>query len=96
MVGPKPKEVDQVADWGEWPGGWYGEHSTQVETEEEHDEAYVQYIGQGGGKKGGKDFQGYCYVFGGFGHTQWLAERAKGKGKGFSKDKGYGKDGYAG
>ena len=106
MSGPKPIEVDRVADWREWPDGWYGEHSNQGETEEEHhdekggDEAYVQYIGKGGGKKGGKGFQGYCYVCGGFGHSQWDCYKGYGKGKGFSKDggygKGYGKDGYAG
>ena len=87
MAGPKPMEVDQIADWREWVGGWYGEHSNQVETEEEHydekggDEAYVQYIGKDGGKKGGKGFQGYCYVCGGFGHSQWDCHKDKGKGK---------------
>ena len=106
MAGPKPMEVDRVADWREWPDDWDGEHSNQGETEEEHhdkkggDEAYVQYIGKGGGKKGGKGFQGYCYICGGFGHSQWDCYNGKGKGKGFGKDggygKGYGKDGYAG
>ena len=61
MAGPKPMEVDQFTDRGEWPSDWYGEHSNQVETEEEHyeqgsDEATVQYIGKCGGKKGGKGF----------------------------------------
>ena len=47
MAGPKPMEVDRVADWREWPDDWHGEHSNQGETEEEHhdekggDEAYV-------------------------------------------------------
>ena len=105
MAGPKPMEVDRVADWREWPDDWDGEHSNQGETEEHHDkkggdEAYVQYIGKGGGKKGGKGFQGYCYICGGFGHSQWDCYNDKGKGKGFGKDggygKSYGKDGYAG
>ena len=106
MAGPKAMEVDRVSDWGEWPGGWYDELSNHGETEEENhdekggDEAHVQYIGKGGGKKGGKGFQGYCYVCGGFGHSQWDCYKGKGKGKGFSKDglygEGYGKDGYAG
>ena len=104
MAGPKPMEVDHVAAWGEWPGGWSGECGDQVETEEDHydekggDEAHVQYIGKGGGKKGGKGFQGYCYTCGEFGHSQWDCHKGKGKGKGFGKDggysKGYGKDGY--
>ena len=90
-------EVDRVADWREWPDDWHGEHSNQGETEEEHhdekngDEAYVQHIGKGGGKKGGKGFQGYCYICGGFGHSQWDCYKGKGKGKGFGKDGGYGK-----
>ena len=53
-------EVDRIADRREWPDGWHCEHSNQGETEEEHhyekggDEAYVQYIGKAGGKKGGQ------------------------------------------
>ena len=35
-----------------------------------HEEANIQYIGKGGGKKGGKGFQGYCFVCGGFGHSK--------------------------
>ena len=87
MAGPKPMEVDRVADWREWPDGWYGEHGNQGETEEEHhdekggDDAYVQYIGKGGGKKGGKGFQGYCYICGGFGTRSGIASRARAKGK---------------
>ena len=90
MAGPKPMEVDRVADWREWPDDWHGEHSNQGETEEEHhdekcgDEAYVQYIGKGGGKKD-------CYICGGFGHSQWDCYKGKGKGKGFGRDGGYGK-----
>ena len=97
-------EVDHVAAWGEWFGGWRGECGDQVETEEDHydekggDEAHVQYIGKSGGKKGGKGFQGYCYMCGEFGRSQWDCHNGKGKGKGFGKDggysKGYGKDGY--
>ena len=92
--------LERVAD------DWHGEHSNQGETEEEHhdekggDEAYVQYIGKGGGKKGGKGFQGYSYICGGFGHSQWDCHKGKGKGKAVGKDggygKGYGKDGCAG
>ena len=102
VYGMMPKDLqDKVLD-----DDWHGEHSNQGETEEEHrdekggDEAYVQYIGKGGGKKGGKGFQGYCYICGGFGHSQWDCYQGKGKGKGFGKDGGYGKDygkdGYAG
>ena len=57
--------VNSVIKEEDWPDDWHGEHSNQGETEEEHhdekggDEAYVQYIGKGGDKKGGKGFQGY-------------------------------------
>ena len=59
-------------------------------------------MGKGGGKKGGKGFQGHCYVCGEFGHSQWDCGRGKGKnnGKGYGKDsangKGFGKDGGKG
>jgi hypothetical protein len=103
MMGPKPMEVDRVkACWGdyaedEWDTCWdkvelpKDEHDHDS-TEEEH--AYVRFVGAKGGKKGGKGFQGNCYVCGEFGHSQW--DCRKGKGKGFGKDnigKGYGKDG---
>ena len=87
MAGPKPMEVDRVADWREWPDDWHGEHSNQGETEEEHhdekggDEAYVHYIGKGGGKKGGKGFQGYCYICGDSDTRSGIATRAEGKEK---------------
>ena len=89
MAGPKPTEVDQFADRGEWPGDWYGEHSNQVDIEEEHydekrgNEATVQYIGKYGGKKGGKGFQGHCFVYGGFGSRirSGVATMARAKGK---------------
>ena len=80
-------EVDRVADWREWPDDWHGEHSNEGETEEEHhdekggDEAYVHYIGKGGGKKGGKGFQGYCYICGDSDTRSGIATRAKGKEK---------------
>ena len=83
MAGPKPMEVDRVADWREWPDDWHGQHSNQGEIEEEHhdekggDEAYVQYIGKDGGKKRGKGFQGYYHICGGFGHSQWDCYKGK-------------------
>ena len=111
-------EVARLADCREWPGDWYGEHSNQVEIEEAHydekgsDEATDQYIGKCGGKKGGKGFQGHCYVYGRVrvGHSQRYCYNGKGEGKGFGKNcgrakgydrdgeygKGHGKDGYAG
>ena len=102
MMGPKPMEVDRVkaswADWAEddWDTLWgktepeKDDHDTGTNCEEH---AFVQYIGAKGGKKGGKGFQGHCYVCGEFGHSQW--DCRKGKGKGFGKDgggKGYGKN----
>jgi hypothetical protein len=101
MMGPKPMEVDRVssswADWSEDAGGeWCTEAREQRQEEDSNKEAvYVQYIGTKGGKKGGKGFQGHCYVCGEFGHSQWDC-KGKGKGKGFGKDggggKGYGKN----
>jgi hypothetical protein len=103
MMGPKPMEVDRVkACWGdyaedEWDTCWdkvglpKDEHNHDGEDEEH---AFVQYVGAKGGKKGGKGFQGNCYLCGEFGHSQW--DCRKGKGKGFGKDnvgKGYGKEG---
>ena len=34
MAGPKPMEMDRVADWREWPDDLHCEHSNQSETEE--------------------------------------------------------------
>ena len=65
-------------------------------------EANIRYVGKGGGKKGGKGFQGNCYLCGEFGHSQWDCGKGKGKNysKGYGKDstysKGFGKDGYYG
>ena len=57
----------------------------------------MQFIGKGGKKGTGKGFQGYCYVCGEFGHSQWDCNKGKGKGKGWSKGKvGYGKEGSYG
>ena len=108
MQAPRPMEVDRIAnswaDWSEdWDGGWRDvEEVTSKDDDHDHnhEEANIQYIGKGGGKKGGKGFQGYCYVCGGVGHRQWDCHNGKGKGKSFGKDggygKGYSKDGYAG
>ena len=108
MQGPKPMEVDRIANsWADWSEDWDGcwrdvEEVTSKDDDHDHnhEEANIQYIGKGGGKKGGKGFQGYCYVCGGFGHTQWDCHKSKGQGKSFGKDggygKGYSKDGYAG
>jgi len=87
MQGPKPMEVDMVtnrwADWSqdEWADQWgKPEHEESHNHEEMKDEAYVQFVGKGYGKKGGgKGFQGHCYTCGEFGHSQW---DCKGKGKG--------------
>ena len=108
MQGPKPMEVDRIANswagWSEdWDGGWRDvEEVTPKDDDHDHnhEEANIQYIGEGVGKKGGKGFQGYCYVCGGFGHSLWDCHKGKGKGKSFGKDGGHGKayskDGYAG
>ena len=104
IAGPRPMEVDRVSAWewseptSAWAGGW-GDPTEDAENAEEDqggNEAYIQYIGKGGGKKGGKGFQGSCWVCGEFGHSQW--DCAKGKGKGKGKDgKGYEKgNGYKG
>ena len=110
MQGPKPMEVDRVSAWADCSGDWGAEWGIDTEAEESHnhddnkghEEAYVQFIGKGGGKKGGKGFQGHCYTCGAFGHSQWDCRKGKGKGKdggyatGFGKDtgffKGFGKD----
>ena len=98
LAGPKPMEVDRVSAWEEWnwSGDWCGENEAEENKSEEKDEgeANIRYVGKGGGKKGGKGFQGNCYVCGEFGHSQY--DCRKGKGKGYGKDgsygKGYGKD----
>ena len=103
MQGPKPMEVDRVSSsWADWGGDWATEWGgTKDEAEDKDDsdkneEAFVQFIGKGGGKKGGKGFQGHCFVCGEFGHSQWDCFKGKGKGKGYGKEgmygKGYGKD----
>ena len=105
MMGPKPMEVDRVtgswADWSlnEWETEWETNDGDKEEHTHDENEAYVRYIGEkGGGKKGGKGFQGHCYVCGEFGHSQW--DCVKGKGKGYGKDgsymKGYSKGGVKG
>ena len=103
MMGPKPMEVDRVkiswADYAEdeWDTCWDKGEQPKEEYDQEaagEEQAYVQFVGAKGGKKGGKGFQGNCYVCGEFGHSQW--DCRKGKGKGFGKDnfaKGNGKDG---
>jgi hypothetical protein len=113
MQGPKPMEVDMVSNrWADWSGDEWADQWGKPEHDENHDhdevkdEAYVQFVGKGYGKKGGgKGFQGHCYVCGEFGHSQWDC-KGKGKGgkngyegygaKGVGKDggysKGYGKD----
>ena len=98
LAGPRPMEVDRVSAWEEWnwSGDWCDENETEENKSEEKDEgeANIRYVGKGGGKKGGKGFQGNCYVCGEFGHSQY--DCRKGKGKGYGKDgsygKGYGKD----
>jgi hypothetical protein len=108
MQGPKPMEVDMVSNrWADWSGEEWADQWGKPEHEESHsheetkDEAYVQFVGKGYGKKGGgKGFQGHCYVCGEFGHSQWDC-KGKGKGgkngyegygaKGVGKDGGYGK-----
>ncbi len=97
LMGPKPIEVDRVsASWADWSGDWEGEWGTETTEQTNKDAdtdnkemAYVQYIGFKGGKKGGKGFQGNCFVCGEFGHSQW--DCRKGKGKGFGKEGGFGK-----
>lgn len=97
MSGPKPMEVDHVSSWEEWNWGgeWYDESETEEDKSEERDdgEANIRYVGKGGGKKGGKGFQGNCYLCGEFGHSQWDCGKGKGKSyvKGYGKDGGYGK-----
>jgi hypothetical protein len=103
MQGPKPMEVDRVkASWADWAADdWDTEWDKQEPMKDDCDQegrgdepAFVQYVGAKGGKKGGKGFQGNCYVCGEFGHSQW--DCRKGRGKGFGKDggsKGYGKNG---
>ena len=108
LQGPKSMEVDMVsnkwADWShdDWADQWgKPEHEGETQSNnEDKDDAYVQFIGKGHGKKGGgKGFQGHCFVCGEFGHSQWDC-KGKGKGKsgyngyaakGFGKDGGYGK-----
>ena len=103
MSGPRPMEVDAVSKgykWSEWHDSHgYRDFDSVDEHEEKTDEeeAYVQFIGKGGKKGTGKGFQGYCYVCGEFGHSQWDCNKGKGKGKGWSKGKGgYGKEGSYG
>jgi hypothetical protein len=110
MQGPKPMEVDMVSNkWADWSGDEWADQWGKPEHDEDHDhsegkdEAYVQFVGKGYGKKGGgKGFQGHCYTCGEFGHSQWDC-KGKGKGgksgyKGSGKDGGYGKgyNGYQG
>jgi hypothetical protein len=106
MQGPKPMEVDMItnkwADWSqdEWAGQWGKPEQEEASNQDEKDEAYVQYIGKGYGKKGGgKGFQGHCFVCGEFGHSQWDC-KGKGKiGKGGYENyvvKGAGKEGWYG
>jgi hypothetical protein len=103
MQGPKPMEVDMIsnkwADWSndDWADQWGKPEQTESTNGEDKDDAYVQFVGKGYGKKGGgKGFQGHCYVCGEFGHSQW---DCKGKGKGIKggydghAGKGFGKDG---
>ena len=88
MQGPKPMEVDRMAnsraDWSEdWDGGWRDmEEVTSKDDDHDHnhEEANIQNIEKGGGKKGGKGFQGYFFVCGGFGHSQWDCHKGKVKG----------------
>ena len=114
---PTPMEVDKVTaeyDWGQWGGGghqgagWsWGACEDEItqcqECEDDQDEAMVNMIGKGGGKKGTKGgFQGQCYLCGEWGHSQMYCPYAKGKGKGkeqaqgkgCGKDKGFGKGGF--
>ena len=90
MTGPRPMEVDRVSAWEEWGGDWGVENEAEENGEDEKGEYDIRYVGKGGGKKGGKGFQGNCYVCGEFGHSQWDCGKGKSKGKGYSK--GYGKD----
>jgi hypothetical protein len=112
LQGPKPMEVDMVtnkwADWSpdDWPDQWGKPEHEETNSQEDKDEAYVQFVGKGYGKKGGgKGFQGHCYVCGEFGHSQWDCKgkgkngkggyehyAAKGGGKAGGYGKGYGKD----
>ena len=98
MAGPRPLEVDRASAREEWYGNWgyeWGEaDETEENTSDEKDdgEANIRYVGKGGGKKGGKGFQGHCYLCGEFGHSQW--DCIKGKGKAYGK--GYGKNGARG
>ena len=117
MVRPTPMEVDKVTaeyDWGHWGGGghqgagWsWGAGESEImqcqECEDDLDEATVNMIGKGGGKKGMKGgFQGQCYLCGEWGHSQMYCPYSKGKGKGkeqaqgkgYGKDKGFGKGGF--
>ena len=93
MAGPRPMEVDHVSAWEEWAWGDEWDDGNGMEEngneEKEEGEAYIRYVGKGGGKKGGKGFQGHCYACGEFGHSQ----RDCGKGKGKSYSKGFGKNG---
>ena len=103
MSGPRPMEVDAVSKgykWSEWHDSHGYRDSDSVDEHGEktdEEEAYVQFIEKGGKKGTGKGFQGYCYVCGEFGHSQWDCNMGKGKGKGWSKGKGgYGKEGSHG
>jgi hypothetical protein len=83
-------EGDADRTFEEWETAEY-----EAKEEGHETEAVVQYIGEkGGGKNGGRGFQGHCYLCGVFGHSHMYCP--KGKGKGFGKDgyaKGLGKDG---
>ena len=88
MLGPKPMEVDRVSSsWADWSEDWSAEwdnvkdDGADKSDQDKEDETYVQYVGKGGGKKGGTCFQGHCFVCGEFGHSQWDC-KGQGKGKG--------------
>jgi hypothetical protein len=87
MSNPRPMEVDRVQVEKKWWADEFDDEEGAVDGEQEHD---INYVGKGGGKKGGKGFQGNCYLCGEFGHSQW--ECSKGKGKAYYK--GGGKDGF--
>ena len=84
LAGPRPMEVDRVSAWEEWnwDGDWGEENETEENKSEEKDEgeANISYVGKGGGKKGGKGFQGNCYVCGEFGHSTVRLPQGEGQG----------------
>ena len=85
MSGPRPMEVDAVSKGYKWHDSHGHRDFDGVDEHEEktdEEEAYVQFFGKGGKKGTGKGFQGYCYVCGEFGHSQWDCNKGKGKGKG--------------